>query len=300
MTDARTMPVLDWTTGYSDQEWATLLGRYDALMGPGKLDELFGFIPMMHDLRPDSLKRFRLVADIVTQGAGLAGGMPNPPVCSMIPGHWNTIIGNPEGIEADLFLAKRIGGRREEVADILAMAWLHSGMRGMAVAARVARPLLESWTPDQDGPGLSWPAGWAPDDAAFASGVDFLAYAGVSTADPADIARIVAWHERVQGEVPPYVAFFAEHFPMAVIGFRARFESLLSGSLPKQFIALCQVQLAAGWMQPAGLRRALHLAREFGVEKDQVAQVLGYSQIFLGDLGTDAVIAEASTFFATW
>ncbi|MBA3741444.1 hypothetical protein [Sporichthya sp.] len=291
---------MDWTTSFSDQEWTGLVGRYDALLGPGKLDEVFGFIPMMHDLRPDTLKRFRLVADIVTQGMGLASGMPNPPVCSMIAGHYNTVIGYPEGIAADLFLAKRIGGRRDEVADILSMAWLHSGMSGMATAARVCQPLLASWSPADDGPGLPWPQGWASDSEAFRSGVDFEDYDGATEVDPADIAAITRWHERVQGEVPPYVAFFGEHFPLALIGFRARFETSFSGALPTQFIALCQVQLAACWKQPDALRRALYMARHFGVTKEQAAQVLAYSQLFLGDLGMDAVLTEASSFFADW
>ena len=88
---------LDWSTDYTDDEWRDLRAHYDQLMGPGEVDELFKFIPFMHEVRPDVLKRYRLNVDVTTNGVGLVESMPNPPVASLVAGHYYTTIPYPEG-----------------------------------------------------------------------------------------------------------------------------------------------------------------------------------------------------------
>ncbi len=293
-------PELDWGTSFSAEEWATLQGHYDQLMGAGQLDKLAGFIPFMHDVRPDALKRYRLVASVVSQGIGLSDGMQNPPAVSMMAGHYNSTLPYALGIESDLFVAKQVGGRRQEVADILALAWLHAGMNGMNTAASVCRPLLDAWLVEDDGPGLTWPSTWEVDNDAFRCGIDFEAFNADTPVSRADIEKIERWHRTVQGAVPTFVTFFAEHYPLALIAFRSRFETSVEGTLPKQFIALCLVHLAACWKQPDSLRRSLHMARHFGVAKEHAVQTLAYSQMFLGDLGMDGALAGAEEVFVDW
>ena len=83
-----------------------------------------------------------------------------------------------------------------------------------------------------------------------------------------DLEKIEQWHERVEGEVPRYVSFLAKHNPLALKAFRARFEtSTQRRTLPKQAIASCFVQYASVTGQPDALRRALHMARLFGVKR---------------------------------
>lgn len=291
---------LDWSTECSDEEWQGLEATYERLLGPGGLDALFKFIPFMHDVRPDTLKRYRLDVDVVTQGVGLEDGMPNPPVCSMVAGHFYTTLPYSYGIEADLFVAKRYGGKKQEVADILGLAWLHAGMHGINVASRVSEPLMAAWGPEDDGPGLPWPEEWDVDPGAFRCGIDFRDGDERNEITDAELELLRDWHLRVQGEVPHYVDLFARHYPLALKAFRARYETSTDGTLPKQFIALCFAQLSAHWKDAASLRRSLHMARHFGVKKDHAVQILAYSQLYLGDLGMDAALAGVDDLLDRW
>jgi len=295
------MDELDWSTQYTPDEWRSLREHYDRIMGPDQLDELFPFVPFMHEHRADTLKRYRLHVDVATRGVGLANRLTNPPVASLVAGHYYTTLPYPHGIVADLFVAKRVGGRRQEVADILGLAWLHSGMHGMNTASRVCQPLMDQWDPDvDDGPGIPWPDGWTVDPDAFRCGIDFTHTGDADEISDADLAKIEDWHRRVQGEVPAYVRFFASNYPLALKAFRARYETATQGTLPKQYIALCHLHLAAAWMCPEAVRRGVHMARYFGVERDHVVQILAFSQLYLGDIGIDTAVLAAADALEGW
>jgi hypothetical protein len=289
-----------WSTVLTEPEWQQVRDQYDRLLGPGELEELFRFVPFLHDVRPDALKRYRLFVDTVTQGIGLENPMPNPPVASLVSGHFYTTLPYPEGVAGDLFVARQFGGKRQEVADILTLAFLHSGPFGMNTSARAADPYLRSWDPADDGPGIRWPDGWSVDPGAFRCGIDFSRMDDTNEILPSDLERIVEWHRRVQGAVPQYVPFLAKHYPLALKTFRARYETSMEGTLPKQFIALCHVHLAACWNRPDALSRALHMAKHFDVEKDQVVQILTLSMLYLGDIATDAAIGGLDGVLAEW
>jgi hypothetical protein len=179
------------------------------------------------------------------------------------------------------------------------MAFLHSGPYGMNTSAAAAAEYLETWD-DSGAPGLTWPEGWAVDPEAFRCGIDFQRVEGATDVSPEHIAKIEEWHRTVQGEVPGYVRFLARHYPLALLAFRARYETSMTGTLPKQFIALCQVHLAACWVRPDALRRALHMARTFGVAKDHVVQILALAMLYLGDVRTDAALEGVDQMLVAW
>jgi hypothetical protein len=109
------------------------------------------------------------------------------------------------------------------------------------------------------------------------------------------------WHGRVEGSVPSYVPFLARHYPLALKAFRHRMEATLSGgSLPRQYIALAWVHLAASWWRPEALQRAIHMARVFGVTKDQVIHVIGLTQVYQGHVGMDAVVEAVGDALDRW
>jgi hypothetical protein len=290
---------LDWSTQLEQGEWEGIKEQYDRLMGPGQVEELFRFVPFMHDVRPDALKRYRLFVNTVTQGIGLEDSMPNPPVASLVSGHFYATLPYPQGVAGDLFVAKHVGGTKQEVSDILAMAFLHSGPFGMNTSSAAAAEYLRTWD-DSDAPGLTWPEGWTVDPEAFRCGIDFEGAGGADELSADDLAKIEAWHVRVQGEVPAYVPFLAKHYPLALKTFRARYETSMTGTLPKQFIALSQVHLAACWVRPDALRRALHMARAFGVSKDHAVQILTLSMLYLGDIRMDAAIEGVDGILEAW
>ena len=89
-------------------------------------------------------------------------------------------------------------------------------------------------------------------------------------------------------DVSPYVRHAAKHYPLQLLSYRARFETAVSGQLSKQCIALARLVLAALWHPPKSVRRALRMARYFGVTQGRAAQALAFAQVRGSDIGLDA------------
>jgi hypothetical protein len=291
---------MTWSTDLSASEWSQIRAGYDRLLGPGRLDDLFRFVPFMHRIRPDALKRYRLFIDTVTQGGGLNDGLPNPPVASLVSGHFYVTLPYPDGVLGDLFVAAQVKGTKQEVADILALSFLHSGPFGMNVIAHACDDELDAWQDADDATGIQWPDGWGVDPAAFRCGIDFESRDGNTELSADELHLIENWHRDVQGEVPAYVSFLGMHFPRALRAFRARYETSVDGTLPKEFIALCHVHLSAAWGQTGSLRRSLRMARHFGVKKDHAVQVIALAMLYLGDVAADSALEDVNQILAAW
>ena len=291
---------LDWTTAFSEGQWEALQERYASGHSAGmtSIEDLDKFVLFAHDIAPDALKRYRLWVDTVAFGRGLespfigAGGM-----CML---HYYCILRYPMGIRYELNATRVRGLKRVEAADTIALAWLHGGPFGMNIAAQMAYEYMKDWDPKDDGPGFPWPAGWSVDPEAFASGIDLTEGGERNEISKGDLEKIEDWHRRVEGEVPAYVPFLAENYPLALRVFRARFETTTQRSLPKQFIALCWLQLAGLWHRPDALRRAIHMCRVFGVEKDQAIHVLSLNHVYQGHVGMSASVEGAIELLRDW
>jgi hypothetical protein len=214
--------------------------------------------------------------------------------------HYYVVIRYPQGIIYEINGPRAQGLKKSEAGDIIALAWLSGGPFAINSAAAAAYDYLKEWD-DSDAAGWQWPAGWSHDAEAFASGVDFSAATDANEISPEDLAKIKDWHLRVEGDVPQYVTFLAKHYPLALKTFRARMERTVGfGSLPKEFVALCWVHLAASWWRPEALHRAIHMARYFGVKKDHVLQILALTHVYQGHVGMDAVIQAIGDEFDKW
>jgi hypothetical protein len=214
--------------------------------------------------------------------------------------HYYCVLRYPMGIRYELNGGRVRGMTRTEAADTMALAWLHGGPFGMNIAASVAYEFMQDWDPKDDGPGFPWPDGWYVDRDAFSSGVDFSNGGERNEISPSDLDLIQQWHLRVEGEIPGYVPFLAENYPLALRVFRARFETTVQRSLPKQFIALCWMQLAALWQQPDSLRRSLHMCKQFDVKKDQVRHVLALNHVYMGHVGMSGAVDAADEILRAW
>jgi hypothetical protein len=189
----------------------------------------------------------------------------------------------------EVIAARERGASLAEVAQATAIGWLHGGPRGLNASASKAAGYIGDW-PAGEPSTLQWPDGWAPDPEAFLSGADLDPDKPVTAAD---LRALRAWHLSTQGAVPAYVDVLARDNPGALKLWRARFESAMTGPLPKQLIALLQVH-AAGLLQAGEpLRRAVHMALHFGASRGQVIQVLSTPHVYLGDLGMTAIGSAA-------
>jgi hypothetical protein len=274
----------DWSSEtFTQAEYEAMADWYAKVHGEGNLD-LCQFVPFMLDLRPDSLKRYRHWVEYVPAGKQIQGGIDDP--AALVWLHYYTTNAYREGYLYEVIMARELGASKAEIAQTTVLGWLHGGPLGLNTAADSALKYITEWKEDADAKTLTYPTGWAPDAAAFLSGVNLDPDVPLTKEDR---AALEAWYERVQGEVPDYVPVLAEFNPGALKLWRARYENAMFGPLPKEFIALLQVHQALMMKQPGAVRRAVHMAKYFGVTRGQLGQILGSVQVYLGDLGMESL-----------
>lgn len=269
----------DWNTdGFTADELEAVLRWYREKHGVGDLD-LVKFVPFMLDLRPDAFKRYRWWVETISAGHDLTS--PVGPSTAMIWLHYYVTIGYGAGALYEIIAMRDRGAAKAEVAQAVALGWLHGGPRGMYETAAAAMDYMREWPEDDGAPGAEWTAGWAPDPEAFRAGLDFSS----ASLSSEELELLQAWHMRVQGQVPAYVRMLGRYYPSALKVWRARYENAADGPLPKQVIALFQVHTAALMREPDALRRAVHMAKVFGLARDHVVFTLTTPHVYLGDLG---------------
>jgi alkylhydroperoxidase/carboxymuconolactone decarboxylase family protein YurZ len=187
--------------------------------------------------------------------------------------HTYTAVGNGKGALYEVVAARELGASRSEVLDAVRHAMLHGGPIGLNPLADIAGPYFDDW---EDGPSaIAWPAGWAPDPAAFRSGIDH----GTDDLPAGELALVTAWHERMHGEVPAHVPALARLHPRAYKTLRLRQEAAVGGALPAQLFPLLTLHLAAVTARPVALRRAAQEARALGVRRHQAVSTLFWAAV---------------------
>lgn len=293
---------LDWNPELTEDQWQQIEAQYRAghSFGMAGLGEVDRYVLFSHQYRPDSLKTFKNWVYAVVRGRGLEEPVPGLTAGALIMLHYYCVIRYPQGIRYETNSPRAQGIKKSEIADIVALAWLSGGPFGMNSAATTLYDFMNEWD-DRDAPGWKWPAGWNHDPESFRSGIDFAASGDEKSISADDLEKLIDWHRRVEGSVPSYVPFLARHYPLALKAFRYRMESTLAhGSLPKQFVALAWLHLAASWWRPEALQRAIHMARMFGVTKDQVVQVIALTHVYMGHTGMDAVVDSVGDALDKW
>jgi hypothetical protein len=287
---------LDCSTGtFTEAETARMKQWYIDAYGQENLD-LLKFVEFMAELRPEALIACRSAIETTLHIPGVDSVSAG--VSSFTGVHTYTALAYRQGILYEIISARRHGATKDEVADVLSLAWLHSGTVGINNAAEVACDYMRRWDPNETAPGMAFPAGWARDPDAFRSGLDFT---DITTITGAELHALQDWHWRVQGAVPAYVPFLARQYPLALKVFRARYEAVVTQcSLPKQMIAVCFLHTAAFLQRPDAVRRAAAMAKAFGVSKGQVLHTLATAQRYLGDLFTDSVFEPIADLFEDW
>ncbi|HVW34465.1 MAG TPA: hypothetical protein VHL53_18170, partial [Acidimicrobiia bacterium] len=193
--------------------------------------------------------------------------------------HHYTMIGWASGIRYEVVGAQRWGVARSQVLETLDYAFLNAGPAGMAVAAEATDDYLAAWTTDDGGDPSAWPEGWAPDPAAFRSGLDFT----TSGLTAGERESLVAWYHDHQGEVPGHVRFLLYHDPGGIKAYRDRYEHV-TRTLPKQMIPLMTLFTAAVTGRAGALRRAAYQAKRYGVTRAELLLVLARVFGYAGDL----------------
>lgn len=177
------------------------------------------------------------------------------------------LIGWETGIRNEFFALWRHGLPLEQTMEIVMFAQSYAGMRGLGEVYRAVGDFLAVYGPPKIPP--VWPEGWEPDPPAFKSGLD------LSTPEmtAADRRNLESWYEVNMGYVPKSLQFGIKHHPEFVKVNRAKWEAAIQ-TLPKQVAPYIMLKLNAHTQNVEGMREATLLAKNWGIEKKYVRQLL--------------------------
>jgi hypothetical protein len=220
--------------------------------------------------RPDVLKRYRAGVRVTTSLEWR--GYPLQMVLQHL--HQYIISGYGDGIAYQVNVARNAGASKAMILDVIAVAFLHSGPRGLNYVATAAGELIREYV---DPPPGKWPDGWSIDAEAFRSGMNFATPA----ADEADLRSLNDWYEAHLSEVPPHVRFLSRHAPDLLKAYRNRYEHCLR-ALPKQMMPYLMLNYNASRGFSDGIRENVLLGKSFGMTRQQLTDPIVWSLYYGG------------------
>lgn len=167
------------------------------------------------------------------------------------------------GIENCMRGLQMRGFTRDQVMEVVMHAQMSAGVRGLEVVSRAIGIVLGDYVERDNTP--DWPEGWAPDMAAFYCGLDD----STMELTKQDLTNIEDWYERTLGWQPPRIRFLAKHEPVTLKLWRAKWEGVFRGALPKQMMPYLSLRHNIVSGNASGLKEAALLARAWGVT-DQI------------------------------
>lgn len=236
------------------------------------------------DHNPEVLKRYRLYCSLTlrVEPAVMGGGTLA----------FYMLMGYVTGARYVMHSFKNDGLSRAQANEMIAIAFVHAGPRGMQCIEEAMRDLE---FPEQPETPAKFPNGWAPDLDAFKSGLDF------STVDLSaeEKSKLYDWYLRTIGEIPPYVRFMAEHRPRLLKTHRARIENMLY-TLPKQVWPTAMLYYHVMSRTAEGIRENVLLCKAWGVTKSDTLDVIGNALVYGQMEAATMVQREAGDIFDGW
>lgn len=281
---------VDWLRpgALDPKEREQLVKWYSDLHGEGNLD-LSAFLQFWLKHDDEVFKQYRRAIQACFVGSEMSEAVS---FLLFLPSY--VAEGYEPGVLYEVIGCRRTGMTRRQILDAVALAFLHSGPMGMNRIARGADDYFSKWTQDEKPVADLWPKGWTPDGGAFKSGLDF-AKPGMT---PAEIESLERWHLENQGEIPPYVTYFAKWNPESLKAWRSRYERCVN-TLPKQSIPLVMFHTAAMKRDAGAMRRYAFQARRYGVRRSDM-NVLVTFLFTVGYDMTDTVIDTLQPLIDRW
>lgn len=192
--------------------------------------------------------------------------------------HLYTVMAYDFGIEYEIKHARSLGATKRAVLQVLELAFIHCGPRGIHRARVAAGDLLAAW-PDTSGDmSAAFPPGWSADP-------DFLPFSLDLASDqltPREDASIRAWYTGLTGEVPRHVDFLAAGRPGLLKAYLARLGRAMTGPLPRQVFPFVQLQMSVSRANAAGIRESALLGRGMGMTDDQLYEAAAWGMMYGG------------------
>ena len=240
--------------------------------------------------RPDALKRYRLFGHFLATAPTTAVTPENAAeqeVDGNRTGSFGLIwfygmLGFTAGVAYVVRNKQMYGYTKDQCWEGMSVAFLYGGPRTMESVANALEGY--EWTEPAHPPRFH--GAWAPDPDAFRSGLDF------SSPDltPAELRLLEDWYQRAIGYVPRHVGFMAEVHPQLLKAYRNRYEHCLV-TLPKQVMPATLLSIQLHRQDREGIRENLHLARAFGMAREEVLHAL-YNVLLYGGMETATLFDE--------
>ena len=270
---------LSTPTEITDEEIAAFKGHYGSQFGV----PMYG-LDWWIDQNPEVLKRYRLYCSLTlrVEPAVMGGGTLA----------YYMLMGYAKGARYCLYSFLNDGLSKAQALEMIAIAFIHAGPRGMETIAEAAKGITFEEEPEWP---CKFPTGWAPDIDAFRSGIDY------STVDltPPEKAKLYDWYLTTIGEIPPYVRFMAEHRPRLLKTHRSRIENMLY-ALPKQFWPTTMLYYHVMSRLPEGIRENVLLCKAWGVTKSDTLDTIGNALVYGQMEAATMVQNEAGDVFDGW
>lgn len=236
-------------------------------------------------LDPGQVKRHRLQARWSADAEGLARPLHGTLGFLQLYAVW----AYEEGIRYEVLHARSLGCVRAGVLETLALAFMHSGPRGMDAASAAVKDVLDEWADDAPRcPAEVFPPNWTWEPDMFRLGLDH------STPDwsAADRSRVTAWYERYLGGTPEYASFLLASRPGVLKAWWARIEGALRGALPVQMLPFFMIHLNVSRGFGPGIREGGLLGRSLGMTTSQIGEAVAWGALYGGVEGV-AIAADA-------
>lgn len=238
----------------------------------------------MIENRPDVLKHhYRLTGSL---GTGPEEALGPTVVLALL--HHYTVLRFEEGIIHEVRSAQAMGATKAQINELLALTFIHGGCCGWRGVYEQTMEYMSQYreptTP------IAWPAGWAPDVDAFASGMDF----SVREMLDGEREKLFGWYESTIGFVPRSAAMLAKYNPTFLKAYRGKFENAMStGALPKQIVPYIFLYYNVHRGFRDGIREAALLGKAWGMTRDQVMNAVVLGTAFMGGLDSAYITDEA-------
>ena len=273
---------LDVTTDAEIDEFLNTVRKGRGPLDPGPQYEMRANSMWLYS-RPDFAKLHMRTLD----GWHSLGLEPIITASSFANLHTYINVGFETGIENCTRGLQRRGVTKAQLLEGIMHAQMSAGMRGLENVYRALGIILGDYV-DRPEP-AEWPAGWAPDMAAFYCGLDPT----TKQLTEQDLRNLRDWYERTIGWVPPRVEFLAKHEPRSLKATRARWEGCFRGALPKQMMPYFMLRHNTVIGNRDGLREAALLARAWGMSNAYIVNTIIQGAYYYTGMERLDLVAEA-------
>nr|WP_254911617.1 hypothetical protein [Sphingomonas sp. CDS-1] len=202
--------------------------------------------------------------------------------------HWYACNRVPGGVLHEVMGSQEMGASKAQVNEIFGLAFMHSGPCGFNEVYNQAFDYMTSYC--EPAHAIQWPKGWAPDAAAFRSGLDF----DNPELTKAERESLDQWYIDTIGYVPKSISTLAKYNPGFVKQHRGKFEgALATGALPKQMVPYILIHYNMNRGFRDGIREATLLGKAWGMTRDHIINAVTLGTGYMAGIDGMYIVEEA-------